>query len=915
MNYRHVLVVIGLNHDACAVLGAVRRYVPSAQRIAVVVHAPVVGIGTDGDLEARDAAAPARPTLDAVREAAQALGPQVDIVASVELSVTPLAAATSTGSIELVVAGALGLAGIACMALLRRRVALPILFVGADLRPADAAPRLLCLAATSRARRSLARFLRERASAHDEAVLIGVPPAAADELTTVRDTLGIAAELRTPDGDERLPWRLFGTLAEPTSDVVVTTRMPPLPVLSAHRRPSLLVLPPTAKANPEAMRAIDAPDLVDDGAGIRARIEYREGLAVRTPVEDQEIGVVHEGRIVARARTRSGGLELDAGLESPIGLFRTACERGQGPYAEAIVEVIRPGAMPIVLFDADGDPRTWAPLRTLPWARPLAVRLHAENGWARLRAKLRDAELSPRVIDASAVLDEGPAIDVPGQAADVRLARVAARLRHAGFDIAAIVHRGTRAPDAWGFAVIAEHDVGTRLAPKPPTPPSARYAVLSPDPSSVPETPSPAHGAHVTRTLDRRLDDTIPAAAIAGNRIELELDNRAARESLLAAIRASRHRVHFQVYMAADDDVGRQVGAALSEAAARGVQVRVLVDSLHGWHGSFGAHNPLLDRLAAQPGVSLRVGRPLAGAPSVEALKQRDHRKLAVIDGEVALLGGRNLSHEYYTGFDEVALRPEMTWRTVPWLEAGATVHGPIVGTLDRLFVDAWTEAGGEPVEVATPARVGTVTARVIAHRGLRDAYTLEAYLALIDDARTHVLVVNGFPLLLELQHALLRALRRGVHVRTVFGNLTPRHARGTFSGPWAQARAAATSFVHSRMDPLIDAGAECYEFVVPRPDGWDATLGDVRPHVHAKAMSIDARVCTVGSANFDVTATYWENEVVLLVEDPSVARAFESRVDEWLRASTPVDPRSDDWRRRAEQRRWMRYWPGMLSV
>ncbi len=77
---------------------------------------------------------------------------------------------------------------------------------------------------------------------------------------------------------------------------------------------------------------------------------------------------------------------------------------------------------------------------------------------------------------------------------------------------------------------------------------------------------------------------------------------------------------------------------------------------------------------------------------------------------------------------------------------------------------------------------------------------------------RSHVYAMNGFPLLLEIQHALFRAFRRGVRVRTLFGNLTPRHGDRPFSGPWSAARTMATSLVHSRMDPIVAAGGECYE-------------------------------------------------------------------------------------------------------
>jgi phosphatidylserine/phosphatidylglycerophosphate/cardiolipin synthase-like enzyme len=401
---------------------------------------------------------------------------------------------------------------------------------------------------------------------------------------------------------------------------------------------------------------------------------------------------------------------------------------------------------------------------------------------------------------------------------------------------------------------------------------------------------------------------------MAGNRIEVELDNPKARTWLLRAIENSRRTVHFQVYMALDDDVGRSVEAALAAAGARGVTVRVLVDSLHGLHGSFGLHNPVLDRLSSRAGVELRLGKPMTRGSPLEDLKQRDHRKLVVVDGRVALLGGRNLSHEYYSGFDEVPLHAGMAWRMVPWLDAGARVEGPAVAALEQSFLQAWTDAGGGTFDIPPCPPAGTAAARVIVHHGLRDARTVEAYIALIESARSHVYVVNGFPLLLEIQHALLRAVKRGVRVRTLVGNLTPRHGDKPFEGPWAAARTVATSLVHSRMDALVAAGGECYEFAVPHQPGWDPSIGEIRPHVHAKTMSVDGRVCAVGSANLDVTAGYWESELLLVVEDESIATGVEARFAELFATSPRIDPTDPNWRHRADRRRWMRYWPGVLS-
>jgi phosphatidylserine/phosphatidylglycerophosphate/cardiolipin synthase-like enzyme len=84
---------------------------------------------------------------------------------------------------------------------------------------------------------------------------------------------------------------------------------------------------------------------------------------------------------------------------------------------------------------------------------------------------------------------------------------------------------------------------------------------------------------------------------------------------------------------------------------------------------------------------------------------------------------------------------------------------------------------------------------------------------------------------------------------------------------------------------------------------------------VHAKALSADGVACAIGSANLDITASYWESEVLLVVEDPPVARALEARVDQLIAASERVDRDDPEWQATALRRQWLRRWPGVLSV
>jgi phosphatidylserine/phosphatidylglycerophosphate/cardiolipin synthase-like enzyme len=826
--------------------------------------------------------------FDALRRAARDAGVDVDIRGGSELTPEALGDLVACTGADLLVIDTTVRGSLRLAAQLRKRSPVAVLYMPQVAARTGPGGSLLCLGLSARERWAIATFLKTHTGAGDRAVILSSASLSEDDLRQIRDVAGLRLDVELATAEDSLRQWAAGRVPRET-DLIVLPRFPPLFVLPRRGHP-VLILPSVRATHTE--RSLDVPDLVDDGRSIRVRAEYAVGVGRQTAIVDQELAFMGGGRVVARSFSRDGTCELPSGLGDSLGVFRFHNQTDtEAPSSiETRISVLRASSRPRLLFDVELDVESLRAVRGVTWADPVGVRIRPTRSCRSLRARLRAAGLPPIVIDTGAVLDEGQAHDISPILDAVRLARTAARMRARGFHVPAIVYRGSHRPLTSGFAALQPQELSTFLPPD-------------------------ADGRCGRALVASPLDAMTGSEVIGGNRIDVELDNATARNWLLSAIESSDRRVHFQVYMALDDDVGRPVEAALAAAAARGVTVRVLVDSLHGLHGSFGLRNAVLDRLASRPGVELRVGNPITGQSSLEDLKRRDHRKLVVVDGRVALLGGRNLSHEYYTGFGEVPLHSGMTWRMVPWLDAGARVEGPAVAALDRSFLQAWTDAGGSAFDITASPRAGTAAARVIVHRGLQDAHTVDAYVGLIDTARSHVSVVNGFPLLLEIQHALLRALTRGVRVRTLIGNLTPRHDLGPFGGPWATARTMATSFVHSRMDPLVAAGGECYEFVVPCQPAWHASVGDVRPHVHAKAMSVDGRVCVVGSANLDVTAGYWENELLLVVEDESIARAVEARFDELFGTSLRVDPEDPGWKQRAQLRRWMRYWPGVLSA
>ncbi|MFZ5440601.1 MAG: phospholipase D-like domain-containing protein [Myxococcota bacterium] len=519
----------------------------------------------------------------------------------------------------------------------------------------------------------------------------------------------------------------------------------------------------------------------------------------------------------------------------------------------------------------------------------VVVRLRASETLEALRSRF-DAALpwgGPLgLIDASAWLDDANALDVPQAVDGLRLLRLANRLVARGARVGAIVTSDAHELETRDFAVWTPATLSRRS-------PSAAL-------SRCPEVPVEA---------EARWRWLSGAALVPGNAVELELENGQARARLLHAIDAAKQRVHWQSYIVDEDETAEEFGQALARAAARGVEVRVLVDALYSLHDAYGAKNAVLERLSAAPGVEVRVFGKLEGLPNLVALKRRNHRKLVIIDGHDATVSGRNLGGRYYRGFHDGRLSSKTPWGEVPWADASAALRGPLVETLDRAFLADWTEVGGAPFEVVTPPPAGSMRCRFVAHRGLSDAYTFEAQRELIDGARARVVLVNTFPYSLELQRAVLRALGRGVEVRILFGSVRPRwgddlpFVGGTY-------RELADELVRSRIDPLLRAGAEGWEYAVPHP-----TLRRVFPNVHAKLYVRDEELVAVGSANLDVTSAFWESEALLLVHDAAFARRALSQLEGLFAFSRRVDVTGPGWADTEARREWLsRNWPNLMG-
>ena len=198
--------------------------------------------------------------------------------------------------------------------------------------------------------------------------------------------------------------------------------------------------------------------------------------------------------------------------------------------------------------------------------------------------------------------------------------------------------------------------------------------------------------------------------ALAGNQVTLLVDGPAAHAAQLDAIRHARHHIHLDVYIITDEKIGQEYAEALAERARAGVKVRLMFDAI----GGAGAGDAFRQKLA-DAGVEIFEFNSTAD-PRIWRINRRSHRKLLVVDGQVAFTGGVNIMDQYaeaspsaqHRGSSHAANsggsagsssgggKTAKTATQAGWRDTHIKVEGPAVASFQRAFLDAWEAGKGE---------------------------------------------------------------------------------------------------------------------------------------------------------------------------------------------------------------------------
>lgn len=375
--------------------------------------------------------------------------------------------------------------------------------------------------------------------------------------------------------------------------------------------------------------------------------------------------------------------------------------------------------------------------------------------------------------------------------------------------------------------------------------------------------------------FDRHLavEEALAAGPLStGNAVLLLQDGPDTYAAMLKAITEAHDHVNMETYILDDDEVGQRFAQALLAKQAQGVQVNLIHDSV----GTLFTPREFFQRLRdggvqvlefnpANPWGAWRLG--LDWSPN-----QRDHRKLLIVDGQTAFLGGINIS-SVYSGGSRTRRTPQppkagAKASTPRWRDTDLQLQGPVVAELQKLFLASWLQQTGAPPmprNYFPPPQVrGRMVVRALGSSPVdRDDSPIYAtLLSAIGSAETTVYITNAYfapdPALLA---ALVAAAARGVDVQLILPSQTDS---------WLLFHAGRSSY-----DGLLQAGVKIHE-------RQDVVL-------HAKTALIDGVWSTVGSTNLDWRSFLHNQEVNAVVLGTEFGDQMQQAFDSDRKASVPV--------------------------
>jgi cardiolipin synthase A/B len=363
----------------------------------------------------------------------------------------------------------------------------------------------------------------------------------------------------------------------------------------------------------------------------------------------------------------------------------------------------------------------------------------------------------------------------------------------------------------------------------------------------------------VEQRYRRVLEGLLGVPATEGNKVTILRNGDEIFPAMLEAIRGAEHTVDLATYVYWTGDIAIRFAEALADRAQRGVRVRVLLDAI-------GAHQMSQDLIDRMESAGCQVEWFRKPTDELSKTNNRTHRKVLICDEEIAFTGGVGIAEEW-----EGDARDPSEWR-----DTHASLRGPAVDGLRAAFVSNWAETGrslfDEHDRFPEQPRAGSSIVQVVrcpSVIGWGEMATVVT--AMLKIARSHVYLTSAYFVpdgrMLDV---LCETGERGVRVDVLM------------PGEHTDKRVVQLAGEKEYQD-LFAANVNVYRY--------QPTM------LHAKVMTIDGKVGTVGSANFDPRSFGHNEEANIVVFDTDVVETLDRHFAEDLERSEKVDP--EEWRQR----------------
>lgn len=429
----------------------------------------------------------------------------------------------------------------------------------------------------------------------------------------------------------------------------------------------------------------------------------------------------------------------------------------------------------------------------------------------------------------------------------------------------------------------------------------------------------------------------------------------------------ARHTIEVQYFIWSTDNIGILATEALLRAAERGVQIRVIVDDL-----LIDAPDKPLLALAKHPNVDIRIYNPkhsvgtpvhkqvLNVATNFRGVNQRMHDKTFIVDGKLAITGGRNMANEYFdynheynfrdrdalllgdvvktmqTSFErfwnsELCATVESLYDGLGLMQKNVRVNDKEIGKIYRELHEYANAPENFAPEVHAAIEAAPTSFPRMAKEtvwgdvnfisdlpGKNDSLislgggglTTSALAKLVENAHERIVIQSPYLVLSDKAMELFnKTIKRGVHVRINTNSLASTDNLQAFSGYYRQ------------RSNLLKMGLEIYEYK-PDPESQSQLIQRIakmegKPPVfalHAKTMVVDSKIIYIGTFNVDPRSENLNTEVGVIVQNEGLARAVEAAIETDMLPGNSWNPATDqpDQHAPLTKRLKIRFWRAM---